>query len=117
MPAALQQHITFDKRGRPVIDGTRLRVTQIALFAKDKGWSAKQIQKRWYQQLSLGQIHAALSYYYDHQEAMDAAIDAELRETDELLEKLVDPQSQAKLRAAVAKMRAKKRHKRDKQMS
>lgn len=117
MSASVLQHITFDKRGRAVIDGTRLRVTQIAIFAKAKGWSAKQIQRRWYQDLSLGQIHAALSYYYDNQEMMDKEIDAELRETDDLLKELVDPALQAKLCARVAKMRAKKRRQRAKQMT
>jgi hypothetical protein len=39
--------------------------------------------------LTLGQVHAAMSYYYTHQDEMDAAQEAESAETARLVAELV----------------------------
>jgi hypothetical protein len=43
-----------------------------------------------YPHLSLAQIHAALSYYYDHQQAFDAEIERQLREVEALAAEAAD---------------------------
>lgn len=68
-------HITFNARGRPCIDGTRHRVVDIIADHVAHGYSAAQIVMH-YPDLTPAQVHAALTYYYDHQEAMDAALSA-----------------------------------------
>lgn len=49
---------------------TRIAVEQVA-YAHQHGDSAELIAETF--NLTLAQVYAALSYYYDHQEALDAA--------------------------------------------
>lgn len=64
--------IYLDEQGRARIQGVRTKVIQIAIDRKN-GLDAEAIQEE-YPYLSLAQIHAALAYYYDRQEEMDAQI-------------------------------------------
>jgi hypothetical protein len=47
----------------------------------------------------MAQIHAALSYYYDHQAEFDAEIERQLQEYDELRAKVEDSPLRQRLRA------------------
>lgn len=62
------------------------------------GQSAEQIHGG-YPHLSLAQIHAALGYYYDHKAELDAEIERQLREVEELRRITSVPALQARLRA------------------
>ena len=73
-------HIAVNQDGKPVIAGTRTKVVMIAVDHL-AGWDANEI-RRHYPYLTLGQIHSALAYYYDHKEEMDRSIE----ETDRLAE-------------------------------
>jgi uncharacterized protein (DUF433 family) len=66
-------HITLNGRGVPCIEGTRHRVIDIVADHVAHGYSAAQIVEQ-YPDLSPAQVHAALTYYYDHQETMDATL-------------------------------------------
>ncbi len=81
--AAIQTHLYRDEQGRIWIEGTNTRVIQIAIDKHAHGWPAEEIQAQ-HPHLSLAQIHAALSYYYDHQAEMDAEIERLLREDEAL---------------------------------
>lgn len=59
--------------GKPVIVGTRIKVTQVAIEYERLGWTADQIIDA-HPHLTLAQVHDALSYYYENQAAMDADI-------------------------------------------
>ncbi len=59
--------------GQPRIDGTRIKVQHIALDYERLGWSADQICDA-HPGLTLAQVHAAMSYYYDHREKIDESI-------------------------------------------
>lgn len=59
--------------GKPVIVGTRIKVTQIAIEHERLGWTADQIIGA-HPHLTLAQVHDALSFYYENQVAMDADI-------------------------------------------
>jgi len=74
---AVDAHIRLDDRGVPWINGTNTKVIEIVLDKLAHGWSPEEIHFQHYRRLSLGQIHAALSYYYDHQAEMDAEIERE----------------------------------------
>jgi uncharacterized protein (DUF433 family) len=66
-------HITKKSRvmgGRACIDGTRIRVMDIANF-HEAGYAPDKIKKE-YPQLSLIQIYAALVYYHDHKADIEA---------------------------------------------
>ncbi len=66
-------HITMNSRGVPCVDGTRHRVIDIAADHVAHGYSAAQIVDQ-YPDLGPAQVHAALAYYYDHREEIDAAL-------------------------------------------
>ena len=54
----------------------RIRVAQIAMDHLAHGWSAEEIVRQ-HPYLSLGEVHAALGYYFDHQVEVDAEIAGE----------------------------------------
>jgi uncharacterized protein (DUF433 family) len=66
-------HIEQNAKGEPIITGTRIKVRMIALDRIAHGWDAEEIQRH-HPDLSLGQIHSALAYYYDHKPEMDRDI-------------------------------------------
>ena len=73
---AQKTYIVQDKGicgGQPRIDGTRIKVQHIALEYERLGWSADQICDA-HPGLTLAQVHAAISYYYDHREKIDESI-------------------------------------------
>jgi uncharacterized protein (DUF433 family) len=76
-------HLDHTAEGVPIIAGTRIKVRSIALDRIANGWDAEEI-RRHHPDLTLGQIHSALAYYYDHQEEMDRDI-AERRQRVEAL--------------------------------
>ena len=71
--------------GKPRIDGHRITVSDVAICER-KGWNTERIAVEF--ELTLGQIYAALSYYYDHRRAIDVSIQAEAK----LFERLVEEQ-------------------------
>ena len=72
---------------------------QVVLDHAAYGWDADEIHSQ-HPYLTLGQIHGALAYYYDHREAMDREIE-EGRNTVQALQEQHDDTQQLreKLRA------------------
>jgi len=58
--------------GRATIDDTRIRVYSV-VFVYKMGKTPEQILVE-YPDLSLGQVYAALTYYYDNQEEIEAEL-------------------------------------------
>lgn len=56
--------------GKAAIDDTRVRVNNVVFLHKE-GFADAQILER-YPNLNLAQVHAALTYYYDHQAEIEA---------------------------------------------
>lgn len=54
--------------GKPRIAGHRIRVQDVAIWHERMGMTPDEIATSY--ELTLGEIHAALSYYYDHIEAI-----------------------------------------------
>jgi uncharacterized protein (DUF433 family) len=78
MEPTLTQHIEVspDKLGgKPCIAGTRIRVWDVYVLHERLGKSADEILVD-YPELSLADIHAALAYYYDHRQEIDAQMKA-----------------------------------------
>ena len=71
------EHIEI-KNGSPRIAGKGVKVENIAILAVMHHWSVEKIAEEL--ELTPAQIHAALSYYYDHRDEIDQSI----REGDEL---------------------------------
>src|SRR5688572_17237555 len=74
MAIAAIEHIEVDDKGVARVKGSRSKVEQIVMDTMN-GLTPEQIHEA-YEHLSLAQIHAALAYYYDHKEAIDADIKA-----------------------------------------
>jgi uncharacterized protein (DUF433 family) len=73
MTTVTYAHIEQPIEGEPIIAGTRIKVRMIALDVIVHGWDAEEIQRH-HPDLTLGQIHSALAYYFDHQEEMQKDI-------------------------------------------
>ncbi len=73
MPVLTTIHIRLDERGVAWIDDSNTKVIEVALDMLAHGWSPEEIHFQ-HPHLSLGQIHAALGYYYDHKAEMDDQI-------------------------------------------
>jgi len=69
-------HITTDDGPARLSRVPRVRVAQIAMDYLAHGWSAEEMCRQ-HPSLTLGEIHSALAYYFDHQEQVDAEIRAE----------------------------------------
>ena len=83
MSTAARNHIRIDDQGVAWIEGTTTKVIQVAIDKITQGWDADEIHAQ-YPYLSLAQIHAALSYYYDHQADLDAEIEREYQEVEQM---------------------------------
>jgi len=60
--------------GKPIVAGTRIKVSQIAMEYERMGWTPDEVTQA-HPHLTLAQVHDALSFYYDHV----AAINVEMR--------------------------------------
>ena len=75
-------HVAIDSGNMPIVVGTRVKVIEIALDHLTHGSDAQEIHRE-FPNLSLGQIHSALAYYYDHQDELDAEIASRIRRAEE----------------------------------
>jgi len=91
-------HIVLTPDAVPYIAGTRTKVEEVILDHLAYRWDAEEIQRQ-HPHLTLGQIHSALAYYYDHQEELDREIDKGLREVALLRADLGTSPIRLKLRA------------------
>lgn len=69
--------------GRPVLRGTGFRVADVVIQHVHNGKTAFDIAESF--RLDLAQVHAALAYYYRHQDE----IDEQIRQDDEEAERLI----------------------------
>lgn len=68
-------HIEIDSAiagGKPRIAGHRISVQDVVIWHDRLGRTADEISSEY--GLSLGDVHAALAYYFDHREEIDRAI-------------------------------------------
>lgn len=83
MTATFATQIDLDDRGMAWIAGTKVKVTEIVLDKIAYGSSPEEIHFQ-HPSLSLAQIHAALTYYYENQDKVDEQIKRGLEESDKL---------------------------------
>jgi len=84
------QHIVLDDAGVPLIAGTTMKVIELVLEQRASGWSPEELHAQ-FPYLSLGKIHSALAYYWDHQEELDHEIADDMADIDDLREKNPPP--------------------------
>jgi uncharacterized protein (DUF433 family) len=78
------EHIVLDD-GIPVISGTTMKIEELIVEKKAYCWSPEEIHFQ-HPYLSLGQIHSALAYYWDHAAEIDEDIERRLRRIKQLEE-------------------------------
>src|SRR5687768_14989712 len=90
-------HIGLNAAGTAVIKGTRIKVRLLATVHLAYKWDAEQIQAQ-YPDLTLGQIHGALAYYYDHKTQIDREIRERQARADEFFDQQPDSPLHRRLR-------------------
>ena len=68
------EHVQLDANGVPIIVGTNMKVVELVMAQLAHGWSPEELHFQ-HPYLSLGQIHSALAYYWDHKAELDADIE------------------------------------------
>jgi uncharacterized protein (DUF433 family) len=94
--AAFTTQIELDDRGIAWIAGTKVKVTEVVLDKIAYGSSPEEIHFQ-HPNLSLAQIHGALTYYYENQDKVDDQIRRGLEESDKLASQVSDPEFRRKL--------------------
>jgi uncharacterized protein (DUF433 family) len=92
----LATQIELDDRGTAWIAGTKVKVTEVVLDKIAYGSSPEEIHFQ-HSNLSLAQIHGALTYYYENQDRIDKQIRRGLEESDKLALHLSDVEFRRKL--------------------
>ncbi len=77
------EHVSLDDQRVPWIAGTTMKVIELVLDYQAYGWSPEELRFQ-HPYLTLGQIHSALAYYWDHQEQLDDDIQRRLRKVERL---------------------------------
>ncbi len=83
--------------GKPRIDGHRITVVDIAIAHERMGMSANEIISA-YPSITLADVHAALAYYFENREYVDASIRASEQLAAEMKAKAPPSLLQEKLR-------------------
>ena len=79
------KRVGLDEKGVPYIQGTTMKVVELAVENAVYKWNAEELQVQ-HPYLTLGQIHSALSYYHDHKNEIDNDIERRRRFVSKLRE-------------------------------
>src|SRR5580704_11956678 len=88
--------IEIDDQGVAWITGANTKVIEVVLDRLAYGWSPEEIHFQ-HSHLSLADIHAALAYYYDHQDELDSEIERRRQEAASIAAESSDPDFRKKL--------------------
>lgn len=77
------EHIVLDDKGVPLIAPTTMKVIELVEAHQAYGWDAAELQDQ-HPYLTLGQIHSAFAYYWDHKEELDANIERRFQFAEQL---------------------------------
>jgi uncharacterized protein (DUF433 family) len=73
LTATRYEHIALNAEGMPVIAGKNFKVIMLVGAMRADGLGPEELHDN-FPALTLGEIHSALAYYWDHQEEMDAEL-------------------------------------------
>src|SRR5437773_10169899 len=77
------EHIILDDERVPRIAGTTMKVVELVVAQQAHGWSPEELTFQ-FPHLTLGQVHSALAYYWDHQEELDREVARRLQLADDV---------------------------------
>ncbi|HVR99418.1 MAG TPA: DUF433 domain-containing protein [Thermoanaerobaculia bacterium] len=82
----------------PVIAGTSMKVAELVAETTAYGWSPEELHFQ-HPYLTMGQIHSALAYYWDHADEVNREIEQQLQVSDKLREGMESSPLRVRLRA------------------
>jgi uncharacterized protein (DUF433 family) len=91
------EHIVLNDARVPVISGTTMKVVELVLAQAAYGWGADELRNQ-FPHLTLGQIHSALAYYWDHREEFEADIEHRLEKANRIQKEMSSPPLVARLK-------------------
>ena len=91
-------HIWIDDRSVAWIDQTNLKVIEIALERLAHGSSVEEIVDQHKGLITLAQVYAALSHYYDFEDEFNTEIEAQLMRADKMRHENLDSPGRIKLK-------------------
>ena len=65
-----------------LIEAPRIRVAQVVMDYLAHGWSAEEMCRQ-HPNLTPAQVHAAMTYYFDHQQEIEGEIEQEVHKTQQ----------------------------------
>lgn len=77
------KHILLDDRACPYIEGTSMKIVELVTSIHAYGWSPEELHFQ-YPHLSMSQIYAALAYYWEHKEEIDADVKRRFEYSEQL---------------------------------
>ena len=77
------EHILLDEAQAPMIAGTTMKVVELILDHLAYGWSPEELHFQ-HPYLTMGQVHSALAYYWDHKAEMDRDIERRMQLVDQV---------------------------------
>jgi uncharacterized protein (DUF433 family) len=77
------EHILLNEDYVPMIAGTMIKVIELVLDHVAYGWSPEELHFQ-HPHLTMGQIHSALAYYWDHKAELDQDIERRLQFVDQV---------------------------------
>lgn len=80
-------HIDHDDQGSPFIAGSTMKVVELVMAQQAHGWSPEELHFQ-HPYLSLGEIHSALAYYWDHRDGLDRDIERRTRLVEEIRQEI-----------------------------
>jgi uncharacterized protein (DUF433 family) len=92
------EHVVLDSSNVPTIAGTTMKVIELVQAQMNQGWSPEELHFQ-FPHLTLGKIHSALAYYWDHQQELDQDIERRLKEVMAQRSELGESRLVAKLKA------------------
>ena len=92
------KYIELDEQQVPYIAGTTMKVVELVEAQRAYGWSPEEIHLQ-HRYLSMGQIHSALAYYWDHQQILDADLERRFQYAETLRQAAGESPLAKKLRA------------------
>jgi uncharacterized protein (DUF433 family) len=81
------EHVALDENGSPIIAGTNMKIVELVVEKRAYGWSPEELYFQ-HPYLTLGQIHSALAYYWDHAAELDYDIERRMEHADQLRQAL-----------------------------
>ena len=77
------EHIVLRQDKVAIIAGTNTKVVELMVEIQAYGWSPEELHFQ-HPYLTLGQIHSALAYYWDHRDELDQDLERRLQNVDHI---------------------------------